>query len=199
MRARTRQGFTVPELLTGLLILGIVVAAAADYTQLALRHYRNTASMLERIQLESLARNAVIQEIGFAGYGGDFLGEFGGYTIEVGLGRNADTADTFRIHYLEERWLESPVERHITFDVARDSGGTWNLYRREEGGTRQPAVQDVTNLKVLGFVDQDGELVMPWAAWPEEVTAMIVQLSFSWGSQRAAYIPFISAQRLGWL
>ena len=199
MKGRPARGFTLPEVLITLLIAGVIIVAAAEYASLTWTHYRKTGDTLNRIQLEAIARNAVVQELGFAGYGRGFLGEFDGNTIEVGLGATADSPDTFRIHYLEERWLEEPLERHITLDVARDSGGTWNLYRREEGATRQPAVQDVTNLKVTGFVDEEGQLRMPWTPWPATVTGMVVQLTFSWDTKRVAYIPFISAQRLGWL
>lgn len=199
MRGNRTRGFTLSELLTGLLVLGVLLVAGAEFTRLSVRQYRRAGSMMERVQLESTARNAVIQELGFAGYGRGFLGDFSGSTVEVRPGRDADTPDVFRIHYLEERWLETPQERHITFEVARDGSGTWNLYRREDGATRQPAVQDVTNLKLLSFVDGAGQLSTPWTPWPAEVTGMVVQLTFSWGTQRAAYIPFISAQRLGWL
>lgn len=192
-----RHGFTLPEVLMSLVVLGLLLLAMGQYVTGSVRNYRQTAAMLERVQLESIARNVVVRELSFAGYGRGIIGEFSGPTIEIGVSDREDRSDTFRIHYLEEQWLAAPVQRQITIDVARDSGGIWNLYRREEGATRQPAVQEVTNLKLVGFVTAGGKVVSQAEPWPAEITAFVVQLSFSWDTSRLAYIAFAAPQQLG--
>ncbi len=196
---RGHRGFTLVELLTGLAILGVVLAAMAHWTIGSIQGYRQTTDMLERVQLESIARNVVVRELSFAGYGQGFIGDVTGPTIEIGLSGRDDRSDTFRVHYMEERWLSEPVERNITLDVMRDSAGQYNLYRREDGATRQPAVQDVTNLKLLGLVTAEGNYIMADQAWPVEIKAFVVQLSFTWDTSRVAYIGFASPQRLAGL
>src|SRR5690554_1778643 len=197
MTRRNAGGFTLVEILVGLAILVILGLAVSQYFTSSIGSYRKTAAMLERVQLESIARNVVVRELSFAGYGQGFIGEFSGPTIEIGLSGREDRSDTFKVHYLEEQWLASPVQRHVTIDVVKDSGGNWNLYWREEGATRQPAVQDVTNLKLIGIITLDGSLLMPDDTWPELISAFIVQLSFGWDTSRTAYIAFSAPQRLG--
>lgn len=192
-----RQGFTLVEILVSLVLLGLLLLALSQYFTGSARNYRESAAMLERVQLESTARNVVIRELSFAGYGGGFIGEFTGPTIEIGLADREDRSDTFRIQYLEERWLAEPEQRNITIDVARDSNGLWNLYRREQGATRQPAVQEITNLKLAAFVTIDGQVQLPDEPWPAEIAAFMVRISFSWDTSRLAYIRFAAPQVLG--
>lgn len=199
MIRRQPGGFTLVEILVGLAILVILGLALSQYFTSSIRSYQQTTAMLERVQLESIARNVVVQELSFAGYGQGFIGEFTGPTIEIGLSGREDRSDTFKVHYLEEQWSASPVQRHVTIDVTRDSKGNWNLYRREEGATRQPAVQEVTNLKLIGFITPDGSLLGPEDPWPEQISAFIVNISFSWDTSRTAYIAFGAPQRLGGL
>lgn len=192
-----RQGFTLVEILVGLVLLGLLLLGLGQYFTGSVRNYRESAAMLERVQLESTARNVVIRELSFAGYGSGFIGEFTGPTIEIGVADREDRSDTFRIQYLEERWLAEPEQREIIIDVARDSNGLWNLYRREQGATRQPAVQEITNLKLAALVTTDGKVLMPDEPWPAEIAAFMVQISFSWDTSRLAYIRFAAPQLLG--
>lgn len=192
---RTR-GFTLPEVLTGLALMALLLLAVWQLLSGSLHSYRLATNMNERVHLETVARNVVIQELSFAGYGLGFMGSFEGPTIQIGLDDRADRSDTFRVHYLEERWLQSPVQRNVTIDAARDSAGVYNLYRREEGATRQPAVQDVTNVKLSAVVTVDGELLGRDDDWPAEIAAFIVKISFSWDTSRMAYINFAAPQRL---
>lgn len=194
---RRPAAYTLVELLIGLAILALLLTAAVHWAVGNIRTYQHTSSMLERVQLEATARNVVVQELSFAGYGRGFIGELGGPTIEIGLSGREDRSDTFRVHYLEERWLSEPVVRDITLDVMRDAAGESNLYRREQGATRQPAVQDVTNLKLLGLVSPQGDYIAVSEPWPEQVSAFLVQLSFAWDTSRVAYIGFAAPQRLG--
>ena len=197
MRQRQANGFTLSEVLIGMAILAVLLLAISQYFTSSLSSYRRATEMLERVQLESIARNVVVKELSFAGYGQGLFGDFSGPTIEIGVSGREDRSDTFKVHYLEEQWLSAPVQRHVTIDVTRDASGTWNLYRREEGATRQPAVQDVTNLKLIALVALDGSLLLPHEAWPDEIAAFIVLLSFGWETSRTAYIGFSAPQRLG--
>jgi len=197
MRTGRNRAFTLPEVLMTLSITVILGLALMQFMTTTVSGYRAAADMAERVQLESTAANVVVMELSFAGYGDGMFGDLDGPTIEIGLSGREDRSDTFRVHYLEERWLETPVARNVTIDVKQDSKGGWNLYRREDGATRQPAVQDVTNLKLLGLITESGELLSPEAAWPERISAFIVQLSFSWETSRSAYIAFNSPQRIG--
>lgn len=193
---RPARGFTLPEVLTGLVLMALLLLAVWQLLSGSLHSYRLAIDMNERVHLETVARNVVIQELSFAGYGLGFIGSFDGPTIEIGLVPDEDRSDTFRVHYLEERWLETPVQRHVTIDVARDAAGSYNLYRREEGASRQPAVQEVTNLKLASVVTVDGELLGRDDDWPAEIAAFIVSISFSWDTSRMAYINFSAPQRL---
>ena len=58
---RQRSGFTLPEILMGLVILAILMLAAFQFVGGSVRTYRKASDMLERVQLESTARNVVIR------------------------------------------------------------------------------------------------------------------------------------------
>lgn len=190
-------GFTLVELLTGLVLLGLLLLAVGQFAHGSLASYRGTMTLIERGQLERAARDVVIQEIGLAGYGQGFLGALDGPVLLVATDPRPERSDAFLIHYIDERWLQEPQRRSIHFDVARDAMGTWNLYRREEGATRQPAVQDVTNLKLVALIAEDGRQVPPDSAWPEHAAGLILRLSFDWGQDRLAVIGFGMPQRIG--
>ena len=197
-RARAAGGFTVPELLIGLAVTAIMGLAIFQYLTSTVRSYRAASDMVDRVQLESMARNVVVAELSMAGNGAGLVGDLDGPTVEIGLASREDQSDTFTIRYLADRWLAEPEVRHITMDVARDSQGNWNLYRREEGATRQPAVQEVTNLKLLNFMNEAGEYVAASSPdWPDRIMAFVVRLSFGWGSERIALVRFLSPQELG--
>lgn len=191
------RGFTLVELLVGLSILAVLLTAVLQWTQGNIRSYRAVSEMMQRNELESIARNVVIRELSLAGYGAGFIGELSGPVIEIGLAETPGESDTFRISYLEERWSDEPVRRQLTFDVRRDAHGQYNLYRREPGATRQPAVQEVTGLRLVSLVTPDGQLRSPTGPWPETITAFVVELSFSWESSRFAYVGFAAPQQLG--
>ncbi len=187
---RRKHGFTLVELLVGMAVLGVVLLAVVQFAAGSWRNYRAAVRLIERSQIESTARDVVVQELGLAGYGLGLHGELPGATVEIGIGSGADRSDAFTVHYLEERWLAEPQRRSITIDVMRDSGGHSNLYRREETATRQPAVQEVTNLKLVALYDDRGQQVLAHEPWPAMVSGLMLQISFSWDSERLAFVSF---------
>jgi prepilin-type N-terminal cleavage/methylation domain-containing protein len=195
-RTAAPSGFTLAEVLVALAILAVLLTVLGHFTLGSLRAYRAALQLLERAQIVALAEEVVLQEIGLAGYGLT-LEESQQATVEVSINPQANRSDSVRVHYLEERWLQQPERQGITIDAARDGTGSPNLYRREPGATRQPAVQGVTNLKLFRFIDEEGRQSNPEDAWPRLVSGLVLRLSFEWEAERLAVVRFGMPQLLG--
>lgn len=156
---REYAGFTLVELLTALAILMLLLGALSSFTVGTCRSYRSAWS---HAQLSAVAEDVVLQELSLAGYG-LVLHEASAAAATVGININAraDLSDSVRMHHLEHRWRAQPEWQETTLDAATDGQGNWNLYRREAGATRQPAVQGVTNLKLHSFINEAREQILP--------------------------------------
>jgi prepilin-type N-terminal cleavage/methylation domain-containing protein len=195
---RRGAGFTLTEALVALAIFALLLVTVGHFTVGSVRAYRAALQLLERSQITALAEEVVLQEIGLAGYGlAPAAGGPAAATVEISVNPQPDRSDSIRVHYLEERWLAAPQLQEITIDVVRDSNGNPNLYRRQQGATRQPAVQGVTNLKLFRFIDESGQQTDPAAGWPQRIGGLVLRLSFDWDAERFVVIQFGVPQRLG--
>jgi prepilin-type N-terminal cleavage/methylation domain-containing protein len=188
-------GFTLAEVLTALALLAVVLLAVGHFTVGSVRTWRAALQLLERAQLTAVAEEVVLQELGLAGYRLEAF-DPPQATVEISVNPHPERSDSVRVHYREERWLAAPQLQDITIDVTSDAQGNRNLYRREHGATRQPAVQGVTNLKLFRFIDGDGQLLDPAGVWPQRISGLVLLLSFEWNAQRFVIVQFGTPQLL---
>jgi hypothetical protein len=118
-------------------------------------------------------------------------------TLIVHKGAEASEPDAITVRYLEDRYLSESLHRVITFEIGRDRRGHSNLYRREESAVRQPAVEDVTNLKLLGYLRPDGSLVVSTEAMPipADLSGLALELTFDWQERHRFNVAFVNPQR----
>ncbi len=76
-------------------------------------------------------------------------------SLELLLGSGA-YGDGIRVRYVDERVRGKPVARDLRFDVAVDGRGVGQLYRATASGNRQPLVQGIDGLRIVGWVDATG-------------------------------------------
>lgn len=162
--AGRRGGFTLVEALVALAVAALVGVIAAA----ALRGERGQAAMLTDVLARrtavDLAAELLSEEIGLAGSsplsalvwqpGGHEPGPWSSEThLAVGLaGSGAEGEDTLGLSFFDERVAGPPLLRRLTFESAADGSGTWQLYRRPDGASRQPLVEGVSGLSVIGLV-----------------------------------------------
>ena len=177
------RGSTLLEMLLASSLLAMLLLAAAQAQVHGREANEASREAGHRAQIVELASELVDYHLGLAGHRG--LGaprDLGGPALA--LEANPTASDAVAVRYVEERWYEEPTLRALHIDVRRDGSGRWNLYLREEGSTRQPAVQQVSGFDVTGLVLADGTSAPPEVGSPVEVTAIQVRLEFAWGESR---------------
>jgi len=73
--------------------------------------------------------------------------------LALGSGRHGDALG---VRYLDDRVQGAPVARDLRFDAALDGRGVFQLYRATASGNRQPVVQGIDTVRVVGWVDAAG-------------------------------------------
>jgi type II secretory pathway pseudopilin PulG len=76
-----------------------------------------------------------------------------GLTVTLGSGPRGDALG---LRYLDDRLQGGPVTRDLEFDAAIDGRGLAQLYRTTASGSRQPWVQGIDRIQVVGWVDSTG-------------------------------------------
>lgn len=89
--------------------------------------------------------------------------------------------DLLSVRYFDERVAGAPLLRDLTFESAVDSSGTHQLYRRPDGASRQPLVEGVTGLSVIGVVASGSPARFVTAAAlsslaPDSVSAVAIEI-----------------------
>ena len=181
---RQECGTTLLEMVLACALLGLLLVCALAAQTSAREANEVNRETGHRSQIGELAAELLTYHLSAAGHRGlAELQDLGGPPLALG-NDVVSGSDALTVRYVEERWYEQPTLRVLHFDVKRDSGGRWNLYLREEGATRQPAVQKVSGLQVERMILADGSSVTGDAALPVEVVALQLRLDFAWGDSR---------------
>jgi len=106
-------------------------------------------------------------------YAGDSGGDSGG--ASDGAVQGAGGA-SLRVRYVDDRLAGTPVARDVTFEVGVDGRGVTQLYRRPAGATRQPLVEGVDSLRLVGVVE-DGILIAPPVAGAYRPSAVVLEVT----------------------
>lgn len=195
---RSCFGFTLLEVLIATALIGVVLTAALGFLGSSSKAYGTLESAATQTQIMELAAEVLRYELELAGYAGAGVSAaLSGAGIELHPSGRPDQPDAITIRYVEDRWLSQPTERAIRFEVGTDGNGTPNLYRREHGSARQPAVQEITNLKLRALFTPDGATRLPRQPWPERITGLQLDLEFSWGVTRSVTVAFGTPQSIG--
>lgn len=191
-------GSSLVEMLVACALLAMLLAAAAGVHAEARMSAAATEDIAQRGQLVELASELLHYHIGLAGHRGlsDPLFDLAGPALSFSRGASQGGNDLLAVRYAEERWYQPAQLRALNFDVKRDSRGLWNLYQREEGATRQPAVQQVDGLKVTSFIAHDGSSLPADSPLPLDAVGIEMLLGFTWGETRPVTILFGGVQRV---
>lgn len=167
MRPQARQcGFTLVELLVASTIMVLILSALGGLFVNTNRAYRKNEEVSDRQQSADAAAQLLSYEIGLAGYRGStdaaLLRTFSGSTLSITKGVSATASDTIVVRYYEDRFTNIGEQLIATFD-AIPVNGSYNLYRKEQNQSaidgsvsKTPAIQNINNLKVIGYVINDG-------------------------------------------
>ena len=160
---RGRGGLTLLEVMVALALAGLVLALLLGYVRAArgastAAETRSEAELTLRLAVELLR-----EELRLAGaapwpppvavVGTDAPAAF----LQQPL-RLAPTARgaSVRVRYLDHRLAGAPVARDHTYEAGVDGSGAPQLYRRADGGARQPLLAGVTRFAVVGGVSAGG-------------------------------------------
>lgn len=180
MRQRT-SGFTLVELLVASVIMVTILGALGSLFLSTSKAYRVNDKVSTLQQSADAAGQLLSYEIGLAGYKGSTdaassnsrkfvtLTLVPTSTLTIIKGASATESDTITVRYFEDRFTDTVEQLVITLDAV-PSGTNRNLYRRYEKQkdidlpdytqpNRQPAVENIYNLKVLKYIKNDGSEV----------------------------------------
>jgi len=195
-RRASAYGFTLVELLVAAAIMALILSALGGLFVSTSRAYRANDEVSERQQSADAAAQLLSYEVGLAGYRGSTKSdvetrEFKGSTLTITKG----ASDKLIVRHFEDRYVESE-EFIITFEVAKDRDGFFNLYHRQQeqdkieanqdSSSKQPAIQHVQNLKVLKYIDKRGDEVPSIA--PEDLAALKLELTFTDGLKKQVVV-----------
>ncbi len=159
-RRRAHAGFSVLELLLAVSLSALVGLAAVRLLAGSRASEASTSTASDRARALDLAAGLLTGELRRAGYvpypspladGRDAVRP--GLTVTLGSGPRGDALG---LRYLDDRLQGGPVTRDLEFDAAIDGRGLAQLYRTSASGSRQPWVQGIDRIQVVGWVDGTG-------------------------------------------
>ena len=193
---RAESGTTLLEMLLACALLAMLLLAATGAHVKALEASDLSEEVGFRGQVTELATELLEYHLGLAGHRGLTASlDLGGPALSLSRPARGGS-DALAVRYVEERWYSQPELRVLRFDVRRDSGGRWNLYLQEEGANRQPAVQNVSALRVERVITVEGESLPGDTRLPLDVVALVLRLEFTWGEERTVTIGLPRVVRL---
>ena len=160
-RDRRRAGFTLLEVLLALALATLVGLAAARLLTGSNASETAVSQGSDRARALDLAADLLAAELRRAGSvpypppaGGGLDATRPTLELTLGAGRHGDA---LVVRYLDDRVQGAPVLRDLRFDAALDGRGLAQLYRATASGNRQPLVQGIDAVRVVGWVDAAGE------------------------------------------
>lgn len=178
MKTPARQaGFTLVELLVAGTLMVVILSALGSLFVSTNRAYRVNDAVSEQQQSADAAAQLLSYEIGLAGYRGSeysttsLLPSFSGSTFTITKGATPETSDKIAVQYYEDRFTKGFVS--VIFEADKVDG-IYNLYRTT--GTKQPAIENVRNLKVLRYIKKNGSEAASVIA--AELAALKLELTF---------------------
>ena len=159
-RDRRPAGFTLLEVMLALTLAALVGLAATRLLSASLTAEPATSQGADRARALDMAADLLGAELRRAGSepyppptgGGLDAGE-PALKVTLGSGRYGDV---LAVRYLDDRVQGGPLLRDLRFDAAVDGRGVPQLYRAAAGGNRQPLVQGIDAVRVVGWVDAAG-------------------------------------------
>ncbi len=199
---RHHQGLTLHEFVLVLALFGLLLLGLASMTAASQRSYQQSESSGMRLASRRAAASLLNYELGLAGYTGTGQAALCRTctevlpTLTVHKGGEESQPDAITVRYLEDRFLAEPQQKTITFEIGRDRRGRSNLYRREESAVRQPAVEDVIGLKLLGYLRPDGSMVVSTQVTPipADLSGLVLELTFAWQEHHRFNVAFSNLQ-----
>lgn len=189
---RSTQGFTLIELMVSTAILAFVLVALVALFTMGTRALEANEVSSERQQNAEAAAELLRYEVGLAGYRGTGSSSltnntFTGATLSIGVNGNADVSDTITVQYFEDRFYDgvttSETLMQVTFSSGDDGSGEQVLLRQQGLGGALAAAADVDLLKVVKYVDRDGNVsdVTAGGTPPDELAAISIELTLDNG------------------
>lgn len=197
VRAGSRRGFTLVELLLVAAIFIVVLAALGTFLVDGLRAYRVTTERSEAIQDSEAVLQLMRYEVGMAGFRG-----LGAATIArpftLGSGDEAilvrrpsgSTSDELTVRYFEDRYVTDSGERQVTFTVTSQTLVRQELRPGSAVATTELLVGNVESMRVVEIVDRERSrfateslVGLPTASLPPELAGLNVVVQFVGGRE----------------
>ncbi len=168
----------------GALVLGLVGGLLGSARAAARAEERAT----EPERALDLAAELMAEDVAMAGYEPWRL-EAATPGPQVVLG-SAENGDAVSVGFVDDRLAGPAEERWFTFEVAKDSRGVPQLYRRSGSSPRQPLVEGIDGLEVEAIVTAAGASVpSSGPALHEGVRGLVLLLRSVAGVERVVVVP----------
>lgn len=168
MRRRARAAFTLVELLLTLGVAALLLLLLGAYMASARRAQQATEVGWQAGVALQLATELLREELRLAG---SAPWPFPAEVVDTDQPQafmqvplqawGAPGGSAIRLRYLDDRLAGAVVARDLTFEAAPDGRGQPQLYRRSGSDNRQPLVEGITQLLIVGGIDESG---LPLAA-----------------------------------
>ncbi len=166
---RAAAGYSLPELLVGVAVLGLVLSAVLGILQASLQAYRWGAARVEAQQSARIALERMIKELREAGYDPRAAGIEGIVVAEP-------TRVVFQRDLDGDGVVDATSER-VTFLLRPGD----SVLRRDAGGGAQPIINDVRRFHLTYFDEADH-------VTPDPATVVSIQIEIEVGSAHAAVV-----------
>jgi len=185
------------EVLLALALAALVGLVATQLLRASRASEAATSQASDRAQALDLAADLLAGELRRAGFrpypppaGGGLDARGPALVLAPGSGLHGDALG---VRYLDDRVQGAPVDRDLRFDAAPDGRGVPQLYRATASGSRQPLVQGIDAVRVVGWVDAAGAHPRsalapgPWRPW-----LLLVEIGSDAGATRRVAAPLPS-------
>lgn len=195
---RRAAGLTIAEVLIALAIAAIALVGFASLVASARTTAVSTVATSDASRALDLAASLLSEELRLAGSvpwprperieGTEDPDAFvaTGLWLDAGPAAGDPAADdpaaasgvsaSLRFRYVDARLAGTPLARDVTFEVGVDGRGLPQLYRRAGGAARQPLVEGVGALRLLGLVE-GGLLIAPTVAGTFRPSALVLEVA----------------------
>lgn len=158
---RSGSGVSLLEMLVALALAMVLALLAGRLLEGGARADAGDAAASDGALALSLAASLLSAEVRRAGYRPSpgtaaSSRDPSGPALTAEIDTGGAGSDSLELGYIDDRLAAGAVVRRVRFEVGVDARGAAQLYRVGGAGSRQPLVQGVTRLRLIGWADVGG-------------------------------------------